>query len=483
MAKIAMRDMVILIPGITGSVLIDEAGNEVWNASAGAAWSYIRTLGQCLDKLIVAAHPPGSDASPGVCRASALVKGIHGVFGLGRIDGYRELASMIRDNFDVVPATGDPLIPANYLEFAYDWRLSNRTSARALKSLVEARLPVWQDSPKGGRAAKVILVAHSMGGLVARYYLEKLEGWMNCRALVSFGTPYRGSVDAVDYLANGYKKAFIDFTHAMRSMPSVDELLPIWRVVKEGGVYKRVGEIDGLPHIDPARARDALAFHREIEEAVERHKAIPEYVENRYHIIPVVGVEQPTLQSVQYDGTSLIGSRELPDWIDAALDGGDGTVPRASATPIELSDEYRETFFGERHGSLQNNAFAHGDLRERLKQMQVRGQKEIRGIWSGIGKRGVISLDIDPLYLSEELVRLRARVHGGPIRGRLKARIQSVNAGGPPREYDFGESPDGPELVLEGLAPDSYRIRVQSTSGGPGAPTPVSDLFDVVSAM
>lgn len=483
MAKTAMRDMIVLIPGITGSVLIDDAGNEIWNPSAGAAWSYIRTLGKCLDKLNVAAHPPGSDASPGVCRASALVNGIHGVFGLGRIDGYGELASMIRDNFDVVPATEDPFTPANYLEFAYDWRLSNRTSAKALKSVVEARLPVWQDSPKGGRAAKVILVAHSMGGLVARYYLEKLEGWTNCRALVTFGTPYRGSVDAIDYLANGYKKAFIDFTDAMRSMPSVYELMPIWRVVKNGGVYKRVAEIDGIPHIDPARARDALAFHREIEEAVERHKAIPEYVANRYHIIPVVGVDQPTLQSVQYDGTSLIGTRELPDWMDAGLDGGDGSVPRASATPIELSDEYRETFFAERHGSLQNNTFSLGDLRERLKQMQVRGLREIRGIWSGIGKRGVISLDVDPLYLSEEPVRLRARVRGGPTTGRLKARIQSVNAGGPPQEYDFGEGRDGPELVLEGLAPDSYRVRVQSTAGGPSAPAPVNDLFDVANAI
>ena len=486
MAKIAMRDMVILIPGITGSVLIDEAGNEVWNASAGAAWSYIRTLGQCLDKLIVAAHPPGSDASPGVCRASALVKGIHGVFGLGRIDGYRELASMIGDNFDVVPATGDRLIPANYLEFAYDWRLSNRTSAKALKSVIEARLPVWQNSPKGGRAAKVIIIAHSMGGLVARYYLEKLEGWMNCRALVTFGTPYRGSVAAIDYLANGYKKAFIDFTDAMRSMPSVYELLPIWRVVKDGkdgGVYKRVAEIDTVPHINPARAGDALAFHHEIEDAVERHKAIPEYVENRYHIIPLVGVDQPTLQSVQYDGTSLIATRELPDWIDTGLDGGDSTVPRISATPIELSDEFRETFFAERHGSLQNNTFSLGDLRERLKQMQVRGLGEIRGIWSGIGKRGVISLDVDPMYLAEEPVRLRASVRGGPTTGRLKARIQSVNADGPPQEYDFGEGRDGPELVLEGLAPGSYRVRVRSTVGGPSAPTAVSDLFDVASAM
>ena len=35
-------------------------------------------------------------------------------------------------------------------------------------------------------------------------------------------------------------------------------------------------------------------------------------------------------------------------------DGGDGTVPRVSATPIELEKQEREIFAAEMHGSLQN---------------------------------------------------------------------------------------------------------------------------------
>lgn len=484
MTKVPMRDMIVVLPGITGSVLADEDGHEIWNASCGAVWSYCRSLGKSLDKLIIAPHHPGEPTPAGSIRATTLVQGIHGICGLGRIDGYGTLSSMIRDNFDVTPATQDPAAPANYYEFAYDWRLSNRTSARALKALVEARLPVWQRSPKGGKAAKVILVAHSMGGLVSRYYLEKLEGWDKCRALITFGTPYRGSVDAVGYLANGYKKAFLDFTEAMRSMPSVYELLPIWRVLKNGNNYVRIAEAEGIPHIDPARARDALSFHREIEEAVERHKAVPDYAENRYHIIPIVGVAQPTLQSAQYDGKSLTATRDLADWIDAALEGGDGTVPRVSATPIELSADYRETFFAERHGSLQNNGYALDDLRERLKQMQSTGLGEIRGTWAFVEKRGAISLDLDPLYLSEEPVRLTARLLGGPaVPAGLKARIQVVSGGeGPANEFDFREGTDCMELVLEGLKPGSYRVRVRSTAGGPWAPIPVSDVFEVAGA-
>jgi triacylglycerol esterase/lipase EstA (alpha/beta hydrolase family) len=63
-----------------------------------------------------------------------------------------------------------------------------------------------------------------MGGLVARYYLEVLEGWRDCRALITFGTPYRGSANALNYLANGYKKLFLDLTEVMRSFSSIYQL-------------------------------------------------------------------------------------------------------------------------------------------------------------------------------------------------------------------------------------------------------------------
>ncbi|WP_454131014.1 esterase/lipase family protein [Kitasatospora aureofaciens] len=95
---------------------------------------------------------------------------------------------------------------ANFLEFPYDWRLDNRIAARRLTETVERALHEWRQHT-GNPAAKVIFLAHSMGGLVAaRYYLEALEGWRDCRALFTFGTPYRGSLNPLGFLANGYKK-------------------------------------------------------------------------------------------------------------------------------------------------------------------------------------------------------------------------------------------------------------------------------------
>ena len=56
-----------------------------------------------------------------------------------------------------------------------------------------------------------------MGGLVSRYFLECLEGWKDTKALVTFGTPYRGSLNALDGLANGLKKGPLDLSSWLAS--------------------------------------------------------------------------------------------------------------------------------------------------------------------------------------------------------------------------------------------------------------------------
>ncbi len=43
------------------------------------------------------------------------------------------------------------------------------------------------------RAAEVDLVAHSLGGIVARYYIERLGGGQKIGRLVTIGTPHRGT--------------------------------------------------------------------------------------------------------------------------------------------------------------------------------------------------------------------------------------------------------------------------------------------------
>jgi len=127
-----------------------------------------------------------------------------------------------------------------------------------------------------------------MSGLVSRYYLEVLEGWKDSRALFTFGTPYRGSLKAINFLANGYKQLFLDLTEVMRSLTSIYQLLPIYKVININGEYHRIAEVDNLPNIDKLKAQDALAFHREIEAAVEQHLQDEQYRKS-FTVVPISG--------------------------------------------------------------------------------------------------------------------------------------------------------------------------------------------------
>ena len=200
-----------------------------------------------------------------------------------------------------------------------------------------------------------------MGGLVARYFAEVLDGWRDIRALFTFGTPHRGSLNALDYLVNGYRPALglFDLSALMRSFTSVYQLLPIYPCVSvDGTAPVRPSELGiELPGLDPTRVKAADAFHREIEEAVRRHRDDEEYRTRGYGLQAIVGSEHLTSQSATYEGGRLTLHREYRSGgsEEVGLDmGGDGTVSRVSATPIEQSDTGREWFSGTRHSSLQN---------------------------------------------------------------------------------------------------------------------------------
>lgn len=78
--------------------------------------------------------------------------------------GYDTTANFIRETFAVIPGSIQaPRQNQNFFEFPYDWRHSNRESARALKTFLDEQLYRWRQSSQW-KGAKVILLAHSMGG-------------------------------------------------------------------------------------------------------------------------------------------------------------------------------------------------------------------------------------------------------------------------------------------------------------------------------
>ncbi|WP_172352343.1 esterase/lipase family protein [Mesorhizobium sp. NZP2298] len=387
----AFPDLVVVVPGLIGSVLSKD-GKPIWGVSAGALWRVI--AGTALEQLeLKGADDERDDLDDGVT-ATGLLENIQIVPGLWKQGGYSILAEKLVSGLRLTQNE-------NYREFPYDWRRSNRVSARKLARVVPEWLKVWREK-SGNPDAKVVFIAHSMGGLVARYYIECLEGWKTTRTLLSFGTPYRGSGNAVGFLCNGFAwdvgplKAF-DGTKAIRSFDSVYQLLPVYPFVDNGGQsLGRLSEVT-LPNLDRGRASAAAAFHEEIRLAQQQNAETDAYSSSGPKVRPVVGIEQPTFQSAKFDGTvvTLLQSHEGKDL------KGDATVPRASAIPLEVPQQ-NASYVATTHSALQSDEGAIGNLRGILTEVDVDLDK-----YREVGV-GTIGLSVQDAYVSNSSVEINA---------------------------------------------------------------------------
>jgi hypothetical protein len=431
-------------------------GKDIWNLSASAMARGLWTgVGSVKDLKLSEDSATEEDLYDGVA-SPALMPDLHLIPGLWKIDGYGKLIKSLKRNFNVTPGK-------NYFEFPYDWRRDNRAAARRLKRLSDLWL---HEARKSAPEAKLILVAHSMGGLVSRYFLECLGGWRDTRALITFGTPYRGSLRALDFIANGWRMkkgpfTLLNLTELVRSFTSVYQLLPIYPCYDEGsGALLRVTEAANLPGLDAKRAADAEFFHEEIKKGVQSHASDP-----GYWIYPIVGTKQLTLQSAKRNGGAL---EMLHTYPGEDLDG-DGTVPRVSATPIELSDAKRETFAACPHGSLQNDDSVWANIEGFLTGQSLNLQK-FQADWPAPIS---MSLTVEDLYFEGETALFRARPER---KAALKASVlnTSTNAA---EQVSF-EPEEGEWMVakLDGLSAGSYRI----TAYGDASVRPTADVFLVV---
>jgi pimeloyl-ACP methyl ester carboxylesterase len=351
-------DVYVLVPGILGSVL-QKDGKDVFGLTAEAGFRALFSGGHSITDLQLsepAWQPtigdeeirPVPDLGDGVT-ADRLALDAHLIPGLWKVDGYGEVDQFLRKKFGLVSGQ-------NYFEFPYDWRRDNRAAAHQLA----ASCGQWLASRRHQYpAAQLVLIGHSMGGLVSRYYLEVLGGWRDTRRLITFGTPYRGSLKAVDFVANGFRRLFglVDLTDMLCSFPSVHQLLTIYRCVDMGGSeMARLTEVpEVLRRLTPKQIDAARGFHKEIEDAVARHRDDEEYAERGYHVRPVIGIDQPTYQSAVWQG----GLLKMLYTYDGKDFGGDGTVPRVSASPQEAKSDEDAMFSTDKHASLQNAEGVH----------------------------------------------------------------------------------------------------------------------------
>jgi pimeloyl-ACP methyl ester carboxylesterase len=447
------KDVVVLLPGITGSVLARGDGREVWSPTAGSIWRALTSLGGSIRDLELDGDPDG-------ITAPRLIPDVTIVPGFIKIDGYTRIEEYLIGRLGLERGK-------NYFAFPYDWRLDNRINAKRLQDATHTWLSAWRTA-SGASDARLVLIGHSMGGLVSRYFLECLGGWKSTRTLITLGTPHQGSLNAVDFLVNGMKKGVgpfgLDLSPLLRSFPSVYQLLPIYRCIDSGSTMISVADAaaaGSLAHVKEDRARDARAFHREIEDAQTANARSSDYIERGYRCVPLVGIEQPTLQSARV----IAGGIEMLRTFQNKDDGGDGTVPRVSATPIELEKQEREIFAAEMHGSLQNADGALANLRGLLEKPQVDLSKFRAEL------PVAMTLDLTDVVLPGEPLRVRARAaEGNPRIQVVLTQVGDVNA--PPIVETLPKAADGEWRDGEfDLAPGTWRVRIESEGL-----TPVTDL-------
>jgi pimeloyl-ACP methyl ester carboxylesterase len=188
----------IVIPGAFGSRLLDtRTGREIWpKSSAKLLFSSYKGLEVEIDEATL--DPVTGSVQP------------YRVFreGLGR-DFYGQILNTLEGAGGYQRRQpGEPVEPKqrNYYVYLYDWRLDNVTAVAGLHELIE-RIRFDYEDP----GLQVDILAHSNGGLLARYYarygaIDHLDtahatpshaGAPAIRRLLLVGTPNLGSMQPV----------------------------------------------------------------------------------------------------------------------------------------------------------------------------------------------------------------------------------------------------------------------------------------------
>jgi pimeloyl-ACP methyl ester carboxylesterase len=452
-----VKDIVVLVPGILGSVF-RRNGQIVWGYSARMIGTTLLTAGTRIrDNLILQNDGPDIDDVDDGITADALMPDLHLMPGFWKIDGYSAVSRTLCESFNLEPGR-------NYFEFPYDWRRDNTANAKRLAAAVNKWLADWRRT--GPPDAKAVIVAHSMGGLIARYYLEVLGGWLEgpARALITIGTPFRGSLNALRTLVNGVTIGPVEMTalsEVCRSWTSTYQLLPIFPVYDPGdGALIRVSAASEIPHVCPARARSALTFHDEIRNAVTQNRRHPKWEEAGYGIYPIVGRTQLTDYIGRLEGKSLVMSR-LYKGEDL---GGDGTVPRVSAIPLEFDDQRRrgDMYATSKHGSLQNTRAVLDHVAGRINDLYTQFG-DFRNVGVAAGEE--IALETSDVLQDDEPLIVRARP-GTPrsltvmlYASRNEAPIRVLTL--PPSDVEWVE------CRFEPLEEGSYRVMVTADKSMP----------------
>lgn len=213
--------------------------------------------------------------------------------------------------------------------FAYDWRQDNRLSGRQLGQAVER----WRRHHNG---AKAILIGHSNGGIISRWYIQKEGGDQHVLRLFLMGSPWDGAPKSVKVMLSGLEvlglRRFNLFNLGTRMKDVMRTFPSFYQIIPHTGPFlrnQRDQEVDLFA--DPSWLPDAhhqallaagRAFNRELGTGLN------------VDTLCFFGRQKPTVTA----GVVTVDDRGA--WTDlqwVTTEAGDGTVPERSAVHPEAS--------------------------------------------------------------------------------------------------------------------------------------------------
>jgi len=218
-AQTTGKPPIIIIPGISGSQLVNPAnGNAVW-------FSIKRDKD---DDLRLPMTSPVLSRNRDRLQPADIIRTVE-LPVLPDVEVYQTLIDALKARGYTEAKWNNPRATDVFYVFAYDWRRDNVETAQLLMQKMAAAKRRLR-APK----LKFDIIAHSMGGLVARYAamygsahlprsgspVPTWAGAAHIEKLLMFGTPNEGAFSAFDTLLNGYPII------ANRNLPFVDDPRP-----------------------------------------------------------------------------------------------------------------------------------------------------------------------------------------------------------------------------------------------------------------
>jgi hypothetical protein len=451
---------VIIVPGIMGSELRDvEQDRTIWGFR-DLDW-YVRawTTGSGIQDLKLTDAESGGDYGRvrpvGLLRFPGFARYFRGMDPYGPL--VKSMRHWVMHDTAVRP-------------FPYDWRLPVSHNARLLAEFTNRCLAEWRRHEAHDMArrtlgkempARVVFVAHSMGGLLVRRVCRDYAPIEDIRTVVTLGTPFVGAVKAVEILNTGrmpgiplpsdgpllralQARSDLGVRALVETMPGVHDLLPRYRCVVDGDGARLLTAAD-VASLGGNRDLAAESFSRAAE---LDDTALPGH-------IAVAGIAQPTSQSLHLRHGVAEPVRRMFAGLDAGDDRtGDGTVYYDGATlPLSKIEPVAV-----QHTNLPTAAQAQLAIEVAVTETDTGHHGPPMGDEVGVG------LALPDLAAPTE--PFRVSVSGAANSRRLRGLVRLLTSGSHEKQLHFDERDGACEAEVVLHRPGLYRVSV-SGHGGP----------------